>query len=160
MKIYDISRPVFDCSTYPGDPVPEATAVLRISEGAECNLSAFSMCAHNGTHVDAPYHFVDDGEPIDGVDLSRFIGTAYVTEHCGPVTEADAKRILMKAGEKRHILVKGDSELTIEAAAVFAEAKIALYGNESMTVGNPETSPTVHRTMLGAGIFFLENTDL
>ena len=49
-----------------------------IKNGDVCNLTAFSMCAHNGTHVDAPYHFLDDGNTIDKVDLDRFIGYAYV----------------------------------------------------------------------------------
>ena len=61
MKIYDISQEVFGCAVYPGDPKPERKIVLKMSEGAVCNLSAFSMCAHNGTHVDAPLHFPGTG---------------------------------------------------------------------------------------------------
>ena len=53
MKIIDISQEVFGCAVYPGDPKPEKKTMMQISEGAVCNLSAFSMCAHNGTHVDA-----------------------------------------------------------------------------------------------------------
>ena len=67
MKIYDISQEVFGCAVYPGDPKPERKIVLKMSEGAVCNLSAFSMCAHNGTHVDAPLHFCADGKSIDRI---------------------------------------------------------------------------------------------
>ena len=68
MKVYDISQEVFGCAVYPGDPKPERKIVLKMSEGAVCNLSAFSMCAHNGTHVDAPLHFCADGKSIDRID--------------------------------------------------------------------------------------------
>lgn len=46
------------------------------------------MCAHNGTHVDAPFHFIDDGKKIDEVDLNKFVGYAYVTEHEGDIKAA------------------------------------------------------------------------
>ena len=97
MKIYDISQEVFGCAVYPGDPHPEKQIKLKISDGAVCNLSAFSMCAHNGTHVDAPLHFIDGAKSIDRVDLDRFIGYAYVAEHEGPLLTADAERILETA---------------------------------------------------------------
>ena len=60
MKIYDIAQEVFSCVVYPGDSTPERNVLSRISDGEICNLTAFSMCAHNGTHVDAPYHFIND----------------------------------------------------------------------------------------------------
>ena len=90
MKIYDISQEVFSCAVYPGDPHPEREIKLKISDGAVCNLSAFSMCAHNGTHVDAPLHFIDGGKSVDRVDLDRFIGYAWVAAHEGPILAADA----------------------------------------------------------------------
>ena len=77
--LYDISQEVFSCNVYPGDPVPEMIPKMRTSEGAVCNLTAFSMCAHNGTHVDAPFHFLQDGKTIDrtkGVLLNEGWGTA------------------------------------------------------------------------------------
>ena len=67
MKIYDISQEVYGCTVFPGDPQPQKTVVLRVSDGDVCNLSNLSMCVHNGTHVDAPYHFIDDGKKIDEV---------------------------------------------------------------------------------------------
>ena len=97
MKIYDISQEVFTCCVYPGDPSPERQVMMRIPEGAVCNLTAFRMCAHNGTHVDAPFHFIQEGRTIDGVALERFIGYAYVAEHSGELTAADAEAILEAA---------------------------------------------------------------
>ena len=54
------------------------------------------------------------------------------------------------------ILVKGDCTVTKEAAVVFAEAKIKLYGNESQTVGPLDAPMEVHLIMLGAKIVLLE----
>ncbi len=165
MKIYDISQEVFGCAVYPGDPKPEKEIRMQISEGAVCNLSAFSMCAHNGTHVDAPLHFIDGGNSIDRVALDRFIGYAYVAAHEGDIMAADAERILEKAAERdaraaERILVKGRAVMTAEAAKVFAEKKIRLFGNESQTVG-PENAPMeVHLIMLGAEIVLLEGIRL
>ena len=165
MKIYDISQEVFSCNVYPGDPLPERQVMLRIPEGAVCNLTAFRMCAHNGTHVDAPYHFLNDGKTIDRVDLNRFIGYAFVTAHEGRITAADAETMLEKARElnraaAKRILVKGPAVMTEEAAAVFAAAGILLFGNESQTVGPEDAPMMVHRKMLGAEIVLLEGIRL
>ncbi|MBR3056923.1 MAG: cyclase family protein [Clostridiales bacterium] len=165
MKIYDISQEVFGCEVYPGDPSPEKEIKLRIEDGAVCNLSALHMCAHNGTHVDAPYHFLNDGKKIDEVDLKRFIGYAYVAEHNGNLSASDAQCILEKAKacDKRaaeRILVKGDVTVTPEAANVFAQAGILLYGNESQTVGPLMAPMEVHLIMLGAEIVLLEGIRL
>ena len=165
MKIYDISPEVFSCSVYPGDPLPEKQVMLRIPDGAVCNLTAFRMCAHNGTHVDAPYHFLNNGKTIDQVDMKRFVGFAYVSEHEGEITAADAEAILEKARcaddeAAKRILVKGQAVVSEEAAGVFAEAGILLFGNESQTVG-PENAPMkVHLKMLGAEIVLLEGIRL
>jgi len=165
MKIYDISQEVFGCAVYPGDPKPEKTELLKMSEGAVCNLSALSMCAHNGTHVDAPLHFIENGKSIDQVGLDCFIGYAYVAAHEGQILAADAERILKTAAEydvraAERILVKGRAEVTAEAAGVFADAGIKLFGNESQTVGSEDAPKEVHRIMLGAEIVLLEGIRL
>ena len=165
MKVFDISQEVFSCNVYPGDPMPERQVMLQIPEGAVCNLTAFRMCAHNGTHVDAPYHFLNDGKTIDQVDLKRFIGYAFVTEHAGKITAPDAEAMLEKARKldseaAKRILVKGPAVVTEEAAAVFAGAGILLFGNESQTVGPEDAPMMVHRKMLGAEIVLLEGIRL
>ena len=169
MKIYDISQEVFGCQVYPGDPSPERQELLKISNGNVCNLTAFNMCAHNGTHVDAPYHFIDGGKTIDQIDMKRFVGYCYVVSHDGDITEMDAKRIIKKAGAAsvenecdcvNRILVKGKATMTEEAAKVFADSRILLFGNESQTVGPEDAPMDVHLIMLGAEIVLLEGIRL
>lgn len=165
MKIYDISQEVFGCAVFPGDPSPQRIEKLKISNGDICNLTEFHMCAHNGTHVDAPYHFCDGGKTIDQVSLERFIGYAYVSAHEGDITAEDARNILAaaKACDERssqRILVKGKAVMTPEAARVFADEKILLFGNESQTVGPEDAPMEVHLIMLGAEIVLLEGIRL
>ena len=160
MKIYDISQELFGCAVYPGDPQPERFVTLSIKNGDVCNLTAFKMCAHNGTHVDAPFHFYADGKTIDQVDLDRFIGWAYVAEHEGDISADDAKNILKAANGCERVLVKGKAVVTKEAAQVFAQARIKLFGNESQTVGPIAAPKEVHLIMLGAEIVLLEGIRL
>lgn len=165
MKIYDISQEVFGCQVYPGDPTPKKMVISSMEKGDLYNLTAFSMCAHNGTHIDAPFHFIKDGKTVDSVSLDTFIGMAYVAEYNGIVSADDATEILEKAKKQnseaaKRILIKGDAEVSAEAAKVFAESNILLLGNESLTVG-PENAPMeVHLILLGAGTVLLEGIRL
>ena len=145
MKIYDISQEVFSCQVFPGDLVPEKKLVSSIEEGSLYNLTTFSMCAHNGTHIDAPFHFIKAGKTVDKIGLDAFVGMAYVAEHNGIVTASDAEEIIRKAqGQNpeaaKRILIKGDIEVSAEAARVFAASDILLIGNEPQTVG-PQNAP-------------------
>ena len=157
--IYDISQEVLSCNVYPGDSTPSVEEVCKISEGAMCNLSTLSMCVHNGTHIDAPFHFINDGKTVDQIPLDSFVGDCYVTRHEGDVTAEDAKGILRKAkaedaGER--ILIAGNIVVTAEAAREFAEANIKLIGNESQTVGPLNAPMEVHKILLGQEIVLLE----
>ena len=165
MKIYDISQEVFSCQVYPGDPTPEKNMLKSIEKGEVYNLTAFNMCAHNGTHIDAPFHFIKDGKTVDEICLESFVGMAYVAEHHGVVTGDDAVKILEKAKKhsieaKCRILLKGDVEVSLEAAEVFASSGTLLLGNEPQTIG-PENEPmAVHLTLLRANIVLLEGIRL
>jgi arylformamidase len=89
----------------------------------------------------------------------------YVTEHQGVVSGNDALKIIERAKTQnaesaKRILIKGDAEVSIEAAKVFAASGILLLGNESQTVG-PENAPmTVHQTLLSVGTVLLEGIRL
>ena len=165
MKIYDISQKVFGCEVYPGDPAPEKKVLKSMQNGEVYNLTAFSMCAHNGTHIDAPFHFIKDGKTIDEICLEAFVGMAYVAEHHGLVTGSDATEIIEKAKKQnleasKRILIKGEVEVSLEAAKVFASSDILLLGNEPQTVGPQNAPMAVHLTLLGANVVLLEGIRL
>ena len=156
MKLYDISQEVFSCRVYPGDPKPERQILSSTDRGELYNLTAFSMCAHNGTHVDAPFHFLPEGKTLEKMGLEHFAGDCFVAWHQGDVTAPAAREILKKAGGAERILIAGDATVTAEAARVFAEGNLLLLGNESQSVG-PETAPMeVHKILLSRGIALLE----
>ena len=153
--IYDISQELFSCRVYPGDPAPERRPLLSMEDGQVCNLSALSLCAHNGTHVDAPFHFLPDGRTIDELGLEPFVGPCRVIRHTGEVTAADAERMLAQGNTER-LLIAGPAVVTAEAARVFAAAGLRLVGNESQTVGPEDAPREVHLLLLGAGVVLLE----
>lgn len=165
MKIFDISQEVFGCAVYPGDPAPQQEALCRMEDGALYNLTAFRMCAHNGTHIDAPFHFFREGVTVDALPLEPFVGLSYVAAHQGGVTAADAMAMLAKARQAdpraaQRILIKGDAVVSLEAAEVFAAAGILLLGNESQSVGPEDAPMAVHKALLGANVVLLEGIRL
>ena len=163
MRIIDISQEVLSCKVFPGDESPRAELVKSMEDGELYNLSVLSMCAHNGTHIDAPFHFLNDGKTVDKMPLEVFVGDCFVARHEGDVTAEGAHEILKKAevaGAKERILIAGRVTVTLEAADVFAEAGIKLIGNESQTVG-PENAPmAVHKVLLAKEIVLLEGVVL
>ena len=160
-RIIDISQELFSCAVFPGDEPPVRKTAMSIKKGDICNLTELSMCAHNGTHVDAPYHFLDDGVTIDEISLDKFVGKCYVFRHDGDVTAEDAKTMLEKCDDIcERLLISGKCTVTADAAKVFADAGLKLIGNESQTVG-PENAPMeVHLILLGAGVVLLEGIRL
>ncbi len=163
--IYDISQPVFESSVYPGDPEPIKELLTSLADGDVCNLTAFSMCAHNGTHVDAPLHFLKGGKGIGSVALEKFVGPAYVGTMEGDVDAKAAKALLETAknaypGAEWRILIKGNATVTEKAAQVFADAGVDLIGNESQTVGPEDAPMAVHLALLSAEVVLLEGVRL
>jgi len=159
VKLYDLSQEVFSCRVYPGDPAPQYERSKSTAAGDLYNLTAFAMCAHNGTHADAPFHFLHHGKTIDQLGLEPFVGTACVVEQQGEITADDASAILRRAlayGAAERILIKGDAVVSTEAAQVFAEAGILLLGVESQSVGPEEAPMAAHLALLGAGAALLE----
>lgn len=157
--VIDISQEIFSCKVFPGDPAPEKELVKSIESGDVCNLTKFGMCAHNGTHVDAPLHFIKDGKAIDRLPLDSFVGDCFVARHDGDVTKEDALDIMEKAraaGAKKRILIAGKATMTAEGARVFAQTGIKLIGNESQTFGPEGGTEEVHKILLGAEIILLE----
>ena len=165
MKIYDISQELFACQVYPGDPAPEKSRLSSMESGALYNLTALSMCAHNGTHIDAPFHFINDGKTVDELPLEAFVGKAYVAEHHGTVSGEDAERMIENAKDldpdsAKRILIKGDAEVSLDAAKIFAASGILLLGNESQTVGPKDAPMAVHLALLSAEVVLLEGIRL
>jgi arylformamidase len=165
MKIYDISQEVFSSEIYEGDPAPHREVLMDMNEGALYNLSAFSMCVHNGTHIDAPSHFINDAKHINELDLKKVIGYAYVCEHNGDFNSEDATRVIKTAekygifAEKR-LLLKGDCVITENGALALAKSQISLIGVESQSAGPLNAPMEVHKILLSHDAVLLEGLRL
>jgi kynurenine formamidase len=58
---------------YPDAPREEFIAHLRMSKGDDVNASKIIHFLHNGTHVDAPFHFYNPGQRIDEIPIGDFV---------------------------------------------------------------------------------------
>ena len=165
MKLYDITQEVFSCKVFPGDPAPRREQLCSMEQGDLYNLSAFSMCAHNGTHLDAPAHFIKEGKTVEALSLEKTVGYCFVARHQGVVKEKDAEDILARAkrakdGAQMRILIKGKATVSEQAAEVFARAGIYLLGNESQTVGPEDAPMKTHMILLSREVVLLEGVRL
>ncbi len=163
-KVIDISQEVFGCEVYPGDRAPMAIPEKRMADGEVYNLSAFSMCAHNGTHLDAPFHFFREGKTVEQIPLCKTVGLCAVIAFEGQLTADGAEAVLEHAHgldpAVKKILLKGSGEITEDAARVFARAGLHLLGVESQSVGPIHAPMAVHRILLGAEVCLLEGLRL
>jgi arylformamidase len=76
-----VTIPILEGVTvWPGDPIYAFAPHKRIAEGGSSNVSLISMSTHTGTHIDAPWHFEDDGKRLHELDTSLFFGEALLIE--------------------------------------------------------------------------------
>src|SRR5436190_15925536 len=81
MKIFDISRPLFNgLAPWPGDTAFHYELKWKMAEGATVNVGAVTMGVHNGSHADAPFHFEESGTAIERMPLETYLGEAIVVD--------------------------------------------------------------------------------
>ena len=158
--IYDISREMFSTPTIPGDTVPETWPHTSCDkpEPDIYQVTVIKITGHTGTHADAPRHFLPEGKDTAHIDLSHCIGRCRVCEHSGELTAEDVRR--MTEGGTERLLIKGDITVTPESAEEMVSRGLLALGVEGMTVGAEGTIAQVHRTLLGAEVYIIENLDL
>lgn len=160
MKIIDITQELFACSVYPGDTSPAFKRTSEIKNGDVINLTEFSLCAHNGTHIDAPCHFIDGAAAVDGINLSVFYGECTVADFGGiDIIEANNIKSVLTCSKPR-LLLKGSAVLSADAAREIVKSEIMLVGVESQSVGPVNAPKEVHMLLLEKGIIPLEGLKL
>ncbi len=79
-SIIDLTHVINDrVSVYPGDEIHEITQIASVKEDG-CKITSLKIISHLGTHIDAPSHVIEGGQNLDDMDISAFIGTAYVLD--------------------------------------------------------------------------------
>jgi arylformamidase len=174
-RIMDISRAIHPgAPVYPGDPPVRLDRIAGIGPDTPYRLSEFSASVHLLTHIDAPSHFIADGETIDQVPLCRFLLPAAIIPvsrdaiepaDLPPAAEIAGKAILFKSRHSAAPLpAHFDSHhvhLTSAAAELLAAAGASLVGIDYLDIERPgDDAFPVHRILLDANILILEGLDL
>jgi arylformamidase len=182
MKIFDISRPLFNgLAPWPGDTAFQYELKWQMAEGATVNVGALTMGVHNGSHADASFHFKQRAMTIEQMPLEIYLGDAVVvdlskkfeSDRTRQITVADferdaaalvqAPRLLLKTGVWR------DSKVFPEWIPVMAggvpewlgERKVKLVGLDLPSVDTIEAKVLVnHHALAAAGIAIVESLDL
>ena len=159
---------------YEGDAPMKFDFLKDMRRGDGLTLSAYSMGAHSGTHVDAPMHFVRDGAPIDRLPLSPFIGSARVIDipdDVQAINAAELERHQWRGAERVLFRTRSSSRgwmssstfhhdfayVAPDAAQLLADAGVKLVGVDYISAeqfGAP--APLTHRILLGRGIPIVE----
>jgi len=80
MEVIDLTHTIHDeIQIYPGDPIPSISRGLT-HEKDYCHVDLLKLGSHTGTHIDAPYHFLKNGQKIDEIPVQRFIGTGILID--------------------------------------------------------------------------------
>jgi len=173
-KVYDISIDIKDnMLNFPGDTKTKKETIKKIKNDGY-KLSNIKFSVHVGTHVDAPSHFIEDGNNIEDVNLNKFIGKAQVIE-------IDDQKKITKSELSKHkihcdkILFKTKNSnylneiefyddfvyLTHEGAKYLVENGVRLIGIDYITIEDLKTTSfDVHNFLLKNDVIILEGVNL
>ncbi len=175
-KIFDVTVPLSaEVPVFPGDPRFQIEFTHRIASGDPYNVAKITMGAHSGTHIDAPYHFLADGDTADQLPLEILMGKARVVELLvrDKVERSDLEaldlrddiRVLLKtrmSGQLRQPAFQEDFVyLTPDAATYLVQAGIKLVGIDYLSIEKyGSTDYAAHHALLEAGVVIIEGLDL
>lgn len=135
---------------YPFDPGFDRHLHYR-KQDTGWDMSAFSMSAHTGTHIDAPAHVGMRGD-TESIQIERWNGTVQLLDWAQPNFSAlRAPRLLLKTGGRG---------LAPEEARRLVAAGAEMIGVDGMSVGEGKTEHAVHTLLLSQGVGILENAML
>ncbi|WP_335872456.1 arylformamidase [Bacillus sp. 2205SS5-2] len=174
MKLFDISRQLSEkIAVWPGDTPYSFGLSLSKEESGSVNVGKMEMSTHSGTHVDAPYHFNEEGKRIHELDLQTYIGKATVVD----VTEQSSiscelieslslskvKRLLFKTNAWRDETLFPEEIPPIESgvAKLLAQKGVILIGVDVPSVDPISSKELVaHHELYQHSINILEGIDL
>ena len=175
MKIYDVTVPLSkELIVYPGDPHVKINRRTKANEHDEkYNLSRYSFSSHAGTHVDPPFHLIEDGITVDKLPLELLMGRARVVEVTAPfIDEAVLEefdftansRVLFKTRNSylwsQKNFVKDYVYITPGAARSLVNQGIKVVGIDYLSVDKFDAEPETHLILLSAGAIIIEGLDL
>ena len=176
IQIIDLSMPLLaGMPVYPGDPPVAVETVKHIGHDG-FQLTRISLGCHSGTHVDAPRHFISNGETVDQLPLERLIGPGRLVE-IRPDPEGQIDLLSLSADQVKPgdclLIATGwhaDAATDLASCPAFSPGSsqylvslgIRLIGTDLPTVVERSVDcclpfDLMHRILLGAGIPIVEN---
>ncbi|QOR68352.1 arylformamidase [Cytobacillus suaedae] len=170
MKIIDISQVLHnDIPVWPGDtPFSFELSWTKEASGS-VNVGKIEMSAHTGTHIDAPFHFDNEGKKVIELDLELYIGPALVVEkkniemlspeHFNDVNFEGVSRILIKTGSwiDQSLFPSSIPSLSPDLAPFLAKKGIKLIGVDVPSVDMLDSKELpAHHSLLENDIHILE----
>ncbi|PAV28091.1 arylformamidase [Virgibacillus profundi] len=170
-KWIDISqRLTNDMACWPGDTPFSFSLTYSKEQTGSVNIGQMTASLHTGTHVDAPFHYDDNGKTIDQLDINRYIGRAVVIDvsHVEKITanvlqEFDldgVKRLLLHTSLPNNPKRFPDTMpiLDPDTAPYLKEKGVILIGVDMPSV-DPADSKNIetHQALYKHGINILEN---
>ena len=167
-----------DLPVWPGDPPVQLGPHARIASGDPVNVTQVNIVTHTGTHIEAEWHFIEDGGRLDDIRIERLIGPCFVadlTSPSGSLTAADLAAAGIPNGTRRLLLKTRNSDFWRTSPSDFVEDYIGIepdgaqwlidqgidfVGIDYHSVEPPGADGATHRLMLGAGQVILETIDL
>ncbi len=148
-----------------------------MSAGQVSNNSRLNMDVHTGTHIDAPWHFIQSGATVEALELGMLIGPARVEAlpEVSSITALDLETLQIPPGTERLLLQTRNSKLwsaedsqfredfvalTSDAAQWIVNHGIGLVGIDYLSVQRFSDGPLTHKLLLGASVIIVEGLDL
>jgi arylformamidase len=178
MTLYDISLTISeDLPIWPGDPQIVIKKISLIDEGDLANVTHLSACAHIGTHVDAPDHFLGNGKTVENLPLDLLVGPAIVVDLPGEaqISARDLEAASIPEGTTRLLIKTPNSRLWADdikdfhqefialeedAAAYLVSRGIEVVGIDYLSIAPFADPAPTHRTLLEAGVLVIEGLNL
>ena len=178
MEIIDVSVPLrAEMPTWPHSEGLKLTPAKRLAAGDTTNSSVLRCDVHVGTHVDAPWHFLDNGSTVEELPLDVLVGPAAVAHlpEARSISAPDLSALSLPPETKRLLLRTRNSELwaagvtefvkdyvalTADAAQWVVDRGIRLIGVDYLSVQRYDDNPATHQILLGAGVVVIEGLNL
>src|SRR4051812_43170580 len=176
--IYDVSVPIEDgMPVWPSDPPLKLTPQGHLSRDKThtVQVTRIEMGSHTGTHIDAPFHFIEGGRRLEQIPLSELVGPAVVVEITGvpsiqrkrlePLNWNNVQRVLFKTGNSAHWKDGAFYEkfvfLEPDAAEFLVERGVRLIGIDYLSIDpyKSEKHPT-HFVLLSRNVIIIEGLNL
>ena len=141
LKFIDLTLPISEkIPTFPGSPQPIFIQWENIKDDGY-NLELLFLSSHTGTHLDAPYHFLEKGKKIHEISLKRLIINAILIKIRKRRDQAITKTDIQKF-EKKH------GKIPNESTIVFWTGWQKMIKNDSYFVNNPGLSVTAAKYLI------------